>query len=75
MEYFPNFDFYIIWLFFLKILIYKVFKLNYKIFFIDYTYKINIYYRLLYTIIRVIPINVTYYIRFIFLVIKKIKNY
>lgn len=73
MKYYIHLDFQICYLFFIKTSLYKIFKLNYKIFLIDCIYKINIYQILLCIIINFISFNTIYYIKFAFLYIETIK--
>lgn len=75
MEYFSNLNFCIIYLFFAKGSLHKVFKLYYEIFFMNCTYKINIYQILSYIIIEVTLMDTIYYIAFAILINKRVENY
>lgn len=75
MEYFSDLVLCIIYLFFAKAFLHKVFKLNYQILLINCIYKTNVYRMPLYIIIRVTPINTTYYVGFAFFTNEKVEDY
>lgn len=50
-------------------------KFNFIVLFINYKYKINIYKIFLYIIIRIISLNIIYYIAFTFLLAKTVNNH
>lgn len=75
IKYCFDLDFCITCLFFAKTSLYKVLKLNYKVFLIDCTYKINFSQMLLRIIKRIPPMNRKYYNKFAFLTNGRVEDY